>query len=77
MRISARGGNSALYASVNFSCTRIPPPHPWDWKGEQMPRSSPGGGGGVQEVGAAGIDWCINLKCFIHVKITNLLWINK
>ena len=50
-------------------------PHPWDWKGEQMARSSPGGGG--EEVGAAGIDWYINLKCFIHVKITNLSWINK
>ena len=30
-------------------------PHPWDWQGGQMPRSSPGGGG----LGAAGIDWCI------------------
>ena len=29
-------------------------PHPWDWQGGQMPRSSPGG-----ELGAGGIDWCI------------------
>ena len=29
-------------------------PHPRDWQGGQMPRSSPGG-----ELGAGGIDWCI------------------
>ena len=34
-------------------------PHPRDWKGGQMPRSSPGGGGGGGWLGAAGIDWCI------------------
>ena len=31
-------------------------PHPQDWKGGQMPRGSPGGGGGLF---AARIDWCI------------------
>ena len=31
-------------------------PHPRDWQGGQMPRSSPRGGGGL---GAAGIYWCI------------------
>ena len=30
-------------------------PHPRDWQGGQMPRSSPGGGGGL--LGAGGIDW--------------------
>ena len=35
-------------------------PHPRDWKGRQMPRSSPGAEvGGGEEMGAAGIDWCI------------------
>ena len=28
-------------------------PHRQDWRGKQMPQSSPGG------LGAAGIDWCI------------------
>ena len=28
-------------------------PHPRDWQGGQIPRSSPA------ELGAAGIDWCI------------------
>ena len=37
-------------------------PHPRDWQGEQMARSSPGGGGGGWGcMGAAGIDWCISV----------------
>ena len=32
-------------------------PHPWDWQGGQMPRSSPG-----KELGAGGIDWYIKEK---------------
>ena len=31
-------------------------PHPRDWKGRQLPRSSPGGG---DWLGAAGIEWLI------------------
>ena len=39
--------------------TNLQMPHSRDWQGGQMPRSSPGGGGGL---GAAGIDWCINVR---------------
>ena len=33
-------------------------PHPRDWQGGQMPRSSPGEERGGP-LGAGGIDWCI------------------
>ena len=74
MRVKSSGiapglANARYPGSAKFANTP-----PLGLQGEQMARSSPGGGG---EVGAAGIDWYINLKCFIHVKITNLLWINK
>ena len=36
-------------------------PHPRDRQGGQMPRSSPGGGGGGV-LGAAGIDWSITVR---------------
>ena len=49
-------------------------PTPGTGKASKWPAVARGGG---EEVGAAGIDWYINLKCFIHVKITNLSWINK
>ena len=38
-------------------------PHPRDWQGGQMLRSSPG------EFGAGGIDWCITVKYYC-----NLVW---
>ena len=38
-------------------------PHPWDWQGGQMPRISPRGGG-EGGLGAAGIDWCINVQIY-------------
>ena len=38
-------------------------PHPRDWQGGQIPRSSPGGG----VLGAAGIDWYITAICLQHV----------
>ena len=34
-------------------------PHPRDWQGGQMHRSSRGGWGGGGGLGTAGIDWCI------------------
>ena len=38
-------------------------PHPQDWKGGQMPRSS-GGEEGEGGGGTAGIDWCMYLSKF-------------
>ena len=59
-------------------------PHPRDWNGGQMPRSSlgvvwgfgPGGGG---ELGAAGVDWCITflwhlIKNSIHFLVVFFLF---
>ena len=37
-------------------------PTPGDWRGGQLPSSSPGGGGGGT-LGTDGIDWCINGQC--------------
>ena len=42
-------------------------PHPWDWQGGQMPRSSPGEGGGL---GAGGIDWCIK-QLFFSISVNS------
>ena len=44
-------------------------PHPQDWKGGQMPRSCPEGGGGA--LGEAGIEWCIT----VHQGYNKLRWV--
>ena len=54
MCVSKARGWPGLRAAQNLQM-----PHPRDCQGGQMPRSSPGGGGGRGALGAAQIDWCI------------------
>ena len=68
-RCSVDGGRDIcpLFSSPPLGIWQIKSPHPREFaiqgknKNMLMPESQPGRGGGALAMGAAGIDWCINI----------------